>query len=41
MTADERVRDELERDVCPKWEEFVVDGRIHFDVGMTTVSAVR
>ena len=41
MIADERVRGELERDVCPKWDEFVVDGRIHFDVVMTTVSAVR
>lgn len=41
MQASERVRDNLERDVCPKWAEFVVNGNIQFDVGMTTVSAVR
>ena len=40
-TLDRRVRGAVERDVCPKWEEFVVDGNIHFEVGMTTVSAVR
>lgn len=39
--ADDRTRDQLEREVYPRWAEFVVDGRIRFDVGMTTVSAVR
>ena len=41
MTAGERVRDDLERTVCPEWKEFVVGNRIHFEVVMTTVSAVR
>lgn len=41
MTADAQIREGLERDICPQWEEFVVGDRIHFDVGMTTVSAVR
>ena len=38
--SDERVRDDLERDVCLRWSDFVVDGNIRFDVGMTTVSAI-
>lgn len=41
MDADEQVRDSLEREVCLNWEDFVVDGNIQFNVGMTTVSAVR
>lgn len=41
MKADEKVRGDLERDVCPKWDEFVVDGNIQFDVGITTVCADR
>jgi ubiquinone/menaquinone biosynthesis C-methylase UbiE len=41
MNADQRLRDDLERDVCSQWEEFVVDDKIHFEVGMTTVSASR
>ncbi len=39
--ADDKVRDNLERDVCPKWDEFVVDGNTHFDVSITTVRANR
>jgi ubiquinone/menaquinone biosynthesis C-methylase UbiE len=39
--ADEQARRDLERDVCGKWEEFVVGDGIQFDVGMTTVCAVR
>jgi ubiquinone/menaquinone biosynthesis C-methylase UbiE len=41
MHADNQVRDALERDVCPKWADFVVDGNMQFDVGIATVSAVR
>ncbi len=41
MNVDERVREALERDVCPKWEESAVGDELHFEVGMTTVSAVR
>jgi len=41
MRADDQVRDALERDVCPKWVDFIVDGNTQFDVEMTTVSAVR
>lgn len=41
MAAHERVRNDFERDVCPKWQEFVVGDRMHFEIGMTTVSAVR
>jgi ubiquinone/menaquinone biosynthesis C-methylase UbiE len=41
MNAHEKVRNDLERDVCPKWEENVEGGNIHFDVVMTTVNAVR
>jgi ubiquinone/menaquinone biosynthesis C-methylase UbiE len=39
--ADEKVRDNLERDICPKWDEFIVDGNTRLDVGMTTVCANR
>lgn len=41
MHADEGVRDELERDVCSKWADYVVGGNVQFDVGMTTVSAAH
>ena len=41
MTADEQVRDELERDVCSRWQQDVVDGNMQFDVAITTVSAMR
>ena len=39
MHADETVRTAMERDVCPKWDDFVVNGEIHFSVDITTVSA--
>lgn len=38
MAADERSRDALERQVCPEWQPFVADGRIRFEVRMTTVT---
>lgn len=41
MNAGDRVRGELERDFCPKCEQFVAGGRMHFDVGITTVSAIH
>lgn len=34
-------REALERDVCDRWQEFVVNGRLSFEVGMTTASAVK
>ena len=34
-------RQALERDVCARWQEFVVDGRLTADVRMTTVKAVK
>lgn len=39
--ADERALDALERDVCARWQEFVVDGGLSLQVGMTTASAVK
>lgn len=39
--ADQRARDNLEREICDNWADFVVDGNIRLEVGMTTVSAVR
>ena len=39
--ADERVRGDIERDVCPQWEEFAVGDSMRLDVGITTVSAGR
>lgn len=41
MDAGTQLRDALENDVCPHWEAFVVDGKVHFEVGMTAVSAIR
>jgi SAM-dependent methyltransferase len=37
--AGEAKRDALERDVCPQWQKFVVDGGMSLDVGMTTATA--
>lgn len=31
----------LERDVCASWQEFVVDGSLSLQVGMTTASAIK
>jgi ubiquinone/menaquinone biosynthesis C-methylase UbiE len=37
--AGQAKRDALERDVCEQWQEFVVDGSMSFQVGMTTATA--
>jgi hypothetical protein len=34
-------RDALERDVCVQWQEFVVDGSMSLQVGMTTATALK
>ena len=34
-------RDALEHDVCKSWQDFVADGGMLLEVGMTTVTAVR
>jgi ubiquinone/menaquinone biosynthesis C-methylase UbiE len=39
--ADEAKRDALERDVCAQWQEFVVDGSMLLQVGMTTATALK
>lgn len=39
--AGEAKRDALERDVCERWQEFVVDGSMPLQVGMTTAIAVK
>jgi ubiquinone/menaquinone biosynthesis C-methylase UbiE len=39
VDAEPNVRDDLEREVCRRWKEFVVNESLQFDVGMTTVSA--
>jgi ubiquinone/menaquinone biosynthesis C-methylase UbiE len=39
--ADEAKRAALERDVCERWQEFVVDGSLSVQVGMTTATAVK
>lgn len=39
--ADEERRDALERDVCADWQEFVVNGSMSFQVGMTTATGIR
>lgn len=36
--VDQDSRDALEREVCAKWEEFVIDGSMAFQVGMTTAT---
>jgi hypothetical protein len=38
--VDEDRRDALERDVCVNWEEFVADGSMSFQVGMTTAIGI-
>ncbi len=39
--ADEARRAALERDVCVRWQEFVVDGALPLQVGMTTAVALK
>jgi ubiquinone/menaquinone biosynthesis C-methylase UbiE len=39
--AGEAKRDALERDVCVQWQEFVVDGSMLLQVGMTTATALK
>jgi ubiquinone/menaquinone biosynthesis C-methylase UbiE len=39
--ADEAKREALERDVCARWQEFVVDDAIQMPVGMTTATALK
>jgi ubiquinone/menaquinone biosynthesis C-methylase UbiE len=39
--AGEARRDALERDVCGQWQEFVADGSLLLQVGMTTAAALR
>jgi ubiquinone/menaquinone biosynthesis C-methylase UbiE len=39
--ASEGKRDALERDVCARWQEFVVDGFLSLQVGMTTATALK
>ena len=39
--AGEAKREALERDVCAKWEEFVVDGVMLLQVGVTTATALK
>lgn len=34
-------RDALERDVCAQWQEFVVDGVLSLQVGITTATALK
>jgi hypothetical protein len=39
--AGEARRGALERDVCTQWQEFVADGALRLQVGMTTATAVK
>jgi hypothetical protein len=39
--AGEAKRAALERDVCLQWQEFVVDGFLSLQVGMTTATALK
>lgn len=39
--AGEAKRAELEREVCERWQEFVVDGSMSMQVGMTTGTALK
>jgi ubiquinone/menaquinone biosynthesis C-methylase UbiE len=39
--AGEAKREALECDVCPRWQEFVVDGAMLLEVGMTTATAQK
>ncbi|WP_162916760.1 class I SAM-dependent methyltransferase [Dongia deserti] len=39
--ASKAKRDALERDVCAQWQEFVVDGAMRLQVGMTTATALK
>jgi hypothetical protein len=39
--AGEAERAALERDACERWQEFVVDGSMSLQVGMTTATALK
>jgi SAM-dependent methyltransferase len=39
--AGEAKRAALERDLCARWREFVVDGSLSLQVGMTTAAALK
>jgi ubiquinone/menaquinone biosynthesis C-methylase UbiE len=39
--TDERALEALESDVCARWEEFVANGSLSLEVGMTTASAIK
>lgn len=39
--AGEAKRNALERDVCAQWQDFVVNGSMSLQVGMTTVTAIK
>ncbi len=39
VRADADKCDALEREVCPQWREFVTDGHLEFQVGVTTATA--
>jgi ubiquinone/menaquinone biosynthesis C-methylase UbiE len=39
--AGQAKRDAIERDVCPQWQEFVVNGTMSLQVGMTTATALK
>jgi ubiquinone/menaquinone biosynthesis C-methylase UbiE len=39
--AGDAKREALERDVCGQWQEFVVNGGMVFEVGMTTATALK
>jgi hypothetical protein len=41
VRASEAKRDALERDVCTQWQEFVANGSMALEVGMTTAKALR
>lgn len=40
-SAGEATREALQRDVCPKWQKFVIDGALLLDVGITTAVAEK
>ena len=39
VQAGQARRDALERDICIQWQEFVVNGSMSLQVGMTTAAA--
>jgi hypothetical protein len=39
--ASQGKRDAIERDVCPQWQEFVVNGTMSLQVGVTTATALK